>query len=138
MCFPQESGHKIMDASLMSTLGTTFGVIIFLFVVNCLPILAGVVLGEKFSYPLDRNLLWLDGKPLFGQKNSTRGCGHYCRRNARMRSSGRTVVARRSGRGIAGDLISTLRVGDRYGRLINNQLFQTGGPPPYRCWSIKT
>lgn len=62
-----------MNPSLMSTLETTFGVIIFLFVVNCLPVLAGVVLGEKFRYPVDRGVLWLDNKPFFGRNKTVRG-----------------------------------------------------------------
>lgn len=62
-----------MDSSLMSPLGTTFGVIIFLFVVNCLPVITSVVLGEKFRYPVDRGFLWLDNRPLFGQNKTVRG-----------------------------------------------------------------
>jgi len=62
-----------MDSSLLSTLGTTFGVIIFLIVVNCLPVLAGVVLGEKFRYPVDSGVLWFDNKPFFGRNKTVRG-----------------------------------------------------------------
>lgn len=57
----------------MSNLGAIFGVVLFLLVVNCLPVLAGVVLGEKFRYPLDSGGLWFDSKPLFGRNKTVRG-----------------------------------------------------------------
>lgn len=52
---------------------TIFGVIFFLFLVNCLPVLAQRLLGEKLSYPVDGGLLWLDKKPLLGQNKTVRG-----------------------------------------------------------------
>jgi predicted MPP superfamily phosphohydrolase len=52
---------------------TAFGVIIFLFLVNCLPVITQVVLGEWLRYPVDGGALWLDNKPLFGQNKTIRG-----------------------------------------------------------------
>ncbi len=52
---------------------TTFRVIIFFFLVNSLPVLAQVVLGERLKYPVDGGILWLDKKPLLGQNKTLRG-----------------------------------------------------------------
>lgn len=52
---------------------TAFSVITFLVLVNCLPVLSKVILGEWFKYPLDGGALWLDNKPLFGQNKTVRG-----------------------------------------------------------------
>lgn len=54
-------------------MATTFGIIIFLFFANCLPVLAQIVLGERLRYPVDGGVLWLDSKPLFGQNKTIRG-----------------------------------------------------------------
>lgn len=62
-----------MNSSLLTTIGTTFGILLFLYVVNCLPVLAHLVLGDKLRFPVDGGILWLDKKPLFGPHKTIRG-----------------------------------------------------------------
>ena len=52
---------------------TIFRVIVFLFLANCLPVLAQRVTGERLNYPIDGGRLWLDNKPLLGQNKTIRG-----------------------------------------------------------------
>src|SRR5271157_5674739 len=40
---------------------------------NGTPVAAKRILGERFSYPLDGNLTFVDGRPLFGRSKTIRG-----------------------------------------------------------------
>lgn len=48
-------------------------VIVFLVLVNCLPVVTHMVLQERWRYPLDGGCTWRDGKPLLGKNKSVRG-----------------------------------------------------------------
>lgn len=52
---------------------TIFGVIVFLFLANCMPVLAQRLTGERLNYPVDGGRLWLDNKPLLGPNKTIRG-----------------------------------------------------------------
>lgn len=47
--------------------------LILLFVANGAPILARNLLGERWAFPLDAGVLFVDGQPLLGQSKTLRG-----------------------------------------------------------------
>lgn len=47
--------------------------LVLLIIANGVPILARGLLGEKWSFPLDAGLLFLDGQPLLGHSKTVRG-----------------------------------------------------------------
>jgi hypothetical protein len=47
--------------------------LILLMLANGTPLLAKKVLGDRLSYPVDANLRFADGKPLFGPSKTVRG-----------------------------------------------------------------
>ena len=47
--------------------------LILLALANGSPVIAKQVLGDRFSYPLDLNRKFVDGKPLFGSSKTIRG-----------------------------------------------------------------
>lgn len=47
--------------------------LILLVVANGAPIVAGNLLGPRFSRPLDGGRRWFDGRPIFGQSKTLRG-----------------------------------------------------------------
>ncbi len=48
-------------------------IVLFLLWANFLPPLASLLLGERFSYPLDGGRIWRDGNPFFGPHKTIRG-----------------------------------------------------------------
>jgi CDP-archaeol synthase len=47
--------------------------LVLLTLANGAPVVAKQILGDKFSYPLDLNRKFVDGKPLFGASKTVRG-----------------------------------------------------------------
>jgi len=47
--------------------------LILLMLANGTPVIAKKLLGERYSYPLDGNLTFADGRPLFGRSKTIRG-----------------------------------------------------------------
>src|SRR3981081_2673827 len=47
--------------------------LILLMLANGTPVIAKKLLGERCSYPLDGNLTFVDGRPLFGHSKTIRG-----------------------------------------------------------------
>ena len=47
--------------------------LILLMLANGTPVVARKILGERFSYPLDGGVEFLDGRPLFGRSKTIRG-----------------------------------------------------------------
>jgi len=47
--------------------------LILLMLANGTPLVARKILGERFSYPLDRGVEFVDGRPLFGRSKTIRG-----------------------------------------------------------------
>jgi len=47
--------------------------LILLMLANGTPVVARKILGERFSYPLDGGVEFLDGRPLFGRSKTLRG-----------------------------------------------------------------
>src|SRR5712671_7163183 len=47
--------------------------LILLMLANGTPVIAKKLLGERYSYPLDGNLTFVDGRPLFGRSKTIRG-----------------------------------------------------------------
>ena len=47
--------------------------LILLMLANGTPLVARKILGERFSYPLDRSVEFVDGRPLFGRSKTIRG-----------------------------------------------------------------
>lgn len=45
-----------------------------LMLANGTPVIAKKVLGERYSFPLDGNIRFADGRPLFGRSKTLRGC----------------------------------------------------------------
>ncbi len=50
-----------------------FQALLLLSVANSIPMAAKWVCGRYFAYPLDANLIFLDGRPLFGSSKTIRG-----------------------------------------------------------------
>ena len=48
-------------------------VLFFLFLVNSLPPLFSVILGDRYSFAVDGGKLWFDGRPIFGSHKTIRG-----------------------------------------------------------------
>jgi CDP-2,3-bis-(O-geranylgeranyl)-sn-glycerol synthase len=48
-------------------------VLILLMLANGTPVIAKKLLGDRYSYPLDGNLTFTDGRPLFGRSKTIRG-----------------------------------------------------------------
>src|SRR5258708_34335052 len=47
--------------------------LILLMLANGTPVIAKKLLGDRYSYPLDGNLAFADGRPLFGHSKTIRG-----------------------------------------------------------------
>ena len=47
--------------------------LILLMLANGTPVIAKKLLGDRYSYPLDGNLTFVDGRPLFGHSKTIRG-----------------------------------------------------------------
>jgi len=47
--------------------------LILLMLANGTPVIAKKILGDRYSYPLDGNLTFADGRPLFGHSKTIRG-----------------------------------------------------------------
>ena len=47
--------------------------LILLMLANGTPVIAKKLLGDRYSYPLDGNLTFADGRPLFGHSKTIRG-----------------------------------------------------------------
>ncbi len=47
--------------------------VLLLGIANALPILARKILGNRWEYPVDAGLCWLDGMPMFGSHKTWRG-----------------------------------------------------------------
>src|SRR5215467_8661464 len=47
--------------------------LILLMLANGMPVMAKKILGDRYSYPLDGNLKFADGRPLFGRSKTLRG-----------------------------------------------------------------
>ncbi len=48
-------------------------VVFFLFLVNSLPPLVSVFLGDRYGFAVDGGKMWLDGRPIFGSHKTIRG-----------------------------------------------------------------
>ncbi len=49
------------------------GVVFFLFLVNGLPPIVSIIVGDRYSLAVDGGKLWLDGRPIFGSHKTIRG-----------------------------------------------------------------
>jgi CDP-2,3-bis-(O-geranylgeranyl)-sn-glycerol synthase len=47
--------------------------LVLLMLANGTPVIAKKILGDRYSYPLDGNLRFVDGRPLFGRSKTIRG-----------------------------------------------------------------
>jgi CDP-2,3-bis-(O-geranylgeranyl)-sn-glycerol synthase len=47
--------------------------LVLLMLANGTPVIAKKLLGDRYSYPLDGNLTFADGRPLFGRSKTIRG-----------------------------------------------------------------
>ncbi len=47
--------------------------LVLLMLANGTPVIAKKIFGERYSYPLDANLAFADGRPLFGRSKTIRG-----------------------------------------------------------------
>jgi CDP-diglyceride synthetase len=47
--------------------------LVLLMLANGTPLMAKRILGDRYSYPLDGNLSFVDGRPLFGRSKTIRG-----------------------------------------------------------------
>jgi CDP-diglyceride synthetase len=50
-----------------------FQLLILLMLANGTPVIAKKMLGDQYSYPLDGNLTFADGRPVFGRSKTIRG-----------------------------------------------------------------
>ena len=52
---------------------TTLQLLVLLMLANGTPVVAKKILGERAAYPLDGNVEFVDGRPLFGRSKTIRG-----------------------------------------------------------------
>jgi CDP-diglyceride synthetase len=50
-----------------------FLVLVLIMLANGTPVVAKRILGDRFTYPLDGNIVFFDGRPLFGSSKTVRG-----------------------------------------------------------------
>ena len=66
MIGPGRRGHKVCNMLILKLL-------VLLVLANATPVIARKALGERFAWPLDGGVRYVDGQPLFGASKTVRG-----------------------------------------------------------------